>query len=160
MSFQYTCYQQVKGNNRARQTRDSTTKTWIAYGNSTWHASKCKVHELHLRYILDKGCPQWHIYPPFQAHSATQVCTGIWQNQFLLEIGHKPLILKLAQHKNTHIYTHLHVSLRVNCCNCWSYIACIYSHTRWTYRRRLRSLLCTLSVDRYYFPLFVGSSCV
>ena len=23
-----------------------------------------------------KKCPQWHIYPPFQTHSATQVCTG------------------------------------------------------------------------------------
>ena len=37
-----------------------------------------------------KKCPQWHIYPTFQAHSATQVCTGIWQNQFLFETGLNP----------------------------------------------------------------------
>ena len=28
-----------------------------------------------------KDAPQWHIYPTFQAHSTTQVCTGIRQNQ-------------------------------------------------------------------------------
>ena len=43
---------QTKGNNSARQTRDTTTKTWIAYGNSTWHASKYKIYKLHQRYIL------------------------------------------------------------------------------------------------------------
>ena len=75
--------QQTKGNNSARQTRNTTTKTWIAYGNSTWRASKYKVYKLHQRYILKKGCPQWYVYPPFQAHSATQVCTGIQQKQFL-----------------------------------------------------------------------------
>ena len=38
------------------------------------------------------------------------------------------------------------------------YIPCIYSHTRWSYRRLFRSLLlCPLSVERYYFPLFVES---
>ena len=30
-----------------------------------------------------KDCPQWHKHIPFQAHSATQVCTGIRQNQYL-----------------------------------------------------------------------------
>ena len=44
-------------------------------------------------------------YPPFQAHSATQVCTGIQQNQFLFETGHSPYIWRLAQHINTHIHT-------------------------------------------------------
>ena len=41
------------------------------------------------RYIIStKGtsskvdAPQWHIYSPFQAHSATQVYAGIRQNQF------------------------------------------------------------------------------
>ena len=35
------------------------------------------------------------------------------------------------------------------------YVPCIYSHARWSYRRRFRSLLlCPLSVERYYFPLF------
>ena len=39
------------------------------------------------------------------------------------------------------------------------YIPCIYSHARWSYRRRFRSLLlCPLSVERYYFPLFVDSA--
>ena len=39
------------------------------------------------------------------------------------------------------------------------YMPCIYSHARWTYRRRFRSLLlCPLSVQRYYFPLSVGAS--
>ena len=33
------------------------------------------------------GCPQWHLYPPFQAHSATPVCTGIRQNSLLFEAG-------------------------------------------------------------------------
>ena len=52
-----------------------------------------------------KGCPpQWHIYPTFQAHSVTQVCTGIRENQFLFKTGHSPFILKLVQHTNTHIY--------------------------------------------------------
>ena len=33
-------------------------------------------------------------------------------------------------------------------------LPCIYSHDRWSYRRRFRlSLLCPLSVERYYFPL-------
>ena len=31
-----------------RQTRDTTTKTCIAYGNSTWHASKYNVYKLHV----------------------------------------------------------------------------------------------------------------
>ena len=31
--------------------------------------SKYKLHKLHQRHILKKGCPQWHICPPFQAHS-------------------------------------------------------------------------------------------
>ena len=48
----------------------------------------------------------WHIYPPFNAHSATQVCCiGIQQNQFLFKTGHRPLIEKQAQ--QTNIYTHL-----------------------------------------------------
>ena len=42
-----------KGNNSTRQTRDTTTATCIAYGNSTWHASKYKVHKHHQRYIED-----------------------------------------------------------------------------------------------------------
>ena len=84
-------FQQTKGNNSARQTRDTTTKTWIAYGNSIWPASKYKVNKLHQRFILKKGCSQCLTYPPFQAHSATQVCTGIRQNQFFLfKAGHGP----------------------------------------------------------------------
>ena len=39
--------QQTKGNNSARQTRDTTVKSWIA-NDSTWYASKYKVHTLHL----------------------------------------------------------------------------------------------------------------
>ena len=32
-------------------------------------------------------------------------------------------------------------------------IPCIYSHARWSYRRRFRSLsLCPLSAERYHFP--------
>ena len=27
-------------------------KTCMTYGNSTWHASKCKVHKLHKRFTL------------------------------------------------------------------------------------------------------------
>ena len=38
------------------------------------------------------------------------------------------------------------------------YIPCIYSHARWSYRRRFRSLLlCPLSVERYCIPLLVDS---
>ena len=41
------------------------------------------------------------------------------------------------------------------------YIPCIYSHARWSYRRRFSSLLlCPLSVERYYSPLFVETSVV
>ena len=38
---------------------------------------------------------------------------------FLFQIGHSPLISKLAQlmHTHTHTYTHLHVSFRVNYCD-------------------------------------------
>ena len=81
---------QTKGNNSARQTRDTTTKTSIAHGNSTWHASKYKIHKYTTKYILKKRCPQRHIYPPFQAHSVTQACIGIRQNQFLFETRHSP----------------------------------------------------------------------
>ena len=36
------------------------------------------------------------------------------------------------------------------------YVLCIYSHARWSDRRRSRSLLlCALSVERHYLPLFV-----
>ena len=35
--------------NRARQTRDTTTMTWIACGNSTWRASKYKVYKFRHR---------------------------------------------------------------------------------------------------------------
>ena len=35
----------------------------------------------------ENRCPQWHIYPPFLAHSATQVCTGIRQNPFFFKTG-------------------------------------------------------------------------
>ena len=36
------------------------------------------------------------------------------------------------------------------------YIPCIYSHARWSHRRRFRSLLlCPLSVELYHFPVFV-----
>ena len=38
------------------------------------------------------------------------------------------------------------------------YVPCSYSHARWSYLRRFRSLLlCPLSVESYYFPSFVGS---
>ena len=33
---------------------------------------------------------QWYIYPTFQLHSATQMCTGIRQNQFLLKTPPPP----------------------------------------------------------------------
>ena len=45
--------QWIKGNNSARQTRDTTTKTWIVYGGFTWHATKYKAYKLHQRYILE-----------------------------------------------------------------------------------------------------------
>ena len=55
---------QTKGNNGARQTRDTTTKTWIAYDNSAWRASKYKGCKLHQRYILKKRRPNisWGSY--------------------------------------------------------------------------------------------------
>ena len=34
-----------------------------------------------------KGCPQWHIYPPFR-HTRWQVCTGF----FLFGTGHRPCL--------------------------------------------------------------------
>ena len=36
---------------------------------------------------------QWHIYPIFQAHAVTLVCTGIRQNQFLFKTEHGQLFL-------------------------------------------------------------------
>ena len=76
--------QQTKGSNSAQQTRDTTTETWIVYSNSTSYACKYRVHKLHQGYahILKKGCPQLHMRSSFQAHSATQACMGIRQNQF------------------------------------------------------------------------------
>ena len=39
------------------------------------------------------------------------------------------------------------------------FIACIYLHARWSYRRQLRALLsCPLSVECYYFPLLVNAT--
>ena len=50
--------------------------------------------------------PKWRVlYPTFQAHSVTQVCTGIKHNSFLFKTGHSPLISKLAQHIITQIHT-------------------------------------------------------
>ena len=52
---------QQKDNHRQRKltaldrTRATTTETWIADGNSTWHASKYKVPKLHQRYCLKDG---------------------------------------------------------------------------------------------------------
>ena len=42
-----------------------------------------------------KDAPQWHIYSLSQAHSVTQVCTGITQNQFLFNFlyDHASLVL-------------------------------------------------------------------
>ena len=38
------------------------------------------------------------------------------------------------------------------------YVSCIYSHARWSYHRRFRSLLlCPLSVELSYFPSFLDS---
>ena len=45
-------FQQRKGSNSAQQTRDTTTKAWIAYVNSTWHVRKYRVHKLHQWYTL------------------------------------------------------------------------------------------------------------
>ena len=34
------------------------------------------------------------------------------------------------------------------------YLVCVYSHARWSYHRRFRSLLwCPFSGDRYWLPL-------
>ena len=93
------------------------------YGNSTWHACKYEVRKLCQRCILKKGCLQWHIYrcilkkgclqwhtyPPFQAHSATQVCTGIRQNHIVLET-YSPQIWKFAQHINTCVHGRSEIS--------------------------------------------------
>ena len=44
---------QTKGVNSAQETKDTTiTKTWIAYSNSAWHASKYRAHKHHQSYIL------------------------------------------------------------------------------------------------------------
>ena len=67
----------------------------------TWHACKYKVRKLHQRYILKNGCPLVALYPTFQAHLATQECTGINQNPFLFKTGHSPLI-STYKHTNTH----------------------------------------------------------
>ena len=44
--------QQRKGDTSVHQTRDATTETWIAHGNSTLHASKYRLHKFCQRYIL------------------------------------------------------------------------------------------------------------
>ena len=75
---------------------------------------RVNTRKLHQRYILKKkGCPYWYKYPPFPVQPARKVCKGIEQKHFVFETRHSPEISKLAQHINTHI----HVSLRVNCCN-------------------------------------------
>ena len=73
---------QTKGGHSA-QRRGTQQQTLFAYGNSTWHASKCKVINSTKSASSKKWCPQWHIYPPFHAHSATQVCTGIRKSRSL-----------------------------------------------------------------------------
>ena len=47
-------------------------QTRIAYDNSIWHATKCRVHKLNQRKTFwRKNVPQWHIYiyPPFHIPS-------------------------------------------------------------------------------------------
>ena len=68
----------MKGNDTARQTRDTTTNIWIAYGSSNWHARKYNVHQLHQTYILMKGCPQWHMIIP--SISSTLGDTGVYRH--------------------------------------------------------------------------------
>ena len=47
----------------------------------------------------------------FQAHLATQVCTGITQKQFLFKAGHSSLWsrnwLNISAHKYTHVYIYM-----------------------------------------------------
>ena len=69
--------QQTKENNSARQTRGTTTKTGIAYGNSTWRASKYKVYKLHQRYILKKRMPPVACVPSI---SDTLGDTGVYRH--------------------------------------------------------------------------------
>ena len=86
--------QQTKGNNSARQTRDTSTKTWIAYGNSTWRASTYKVYKLYQRYILKKNAPSG-IYTLHFRHTRRHMCVQAfhmrWQNfgETTTEEGHK-----------------------------------------------------------------------
>ena len=60
-----------------------------------------RYNKLHEKYILKRDAP----CGTHQAHSATQVCKGIRQNQFWFMTGHCPLISKLALHTNTRIHT-------------------------------------------------------
>ena len=68
-----------RGNNSARQARDTTTETWTAHGNSTWRASKHKVDKLHQSYILKtkqkkkRGCSSG-MYTLHFRHARRQRC--------------------------------------------------------------------------------------
>ena len=49
--------QQTKGVNKAQQTRDTITETWLVHGNSIYHARQHRLHELHHRYVLFISSP-------------------------------------------------------------------------------------------------------
>ena len=116
--------------------------------------------------------------PPFQAHSATQVfsfSSNILTGKLLC--GKKMYLTDLYTCRSA--YRGLKACRRLNVifssvtpllhsariqlakekwivCFCGVYVPCIYSHARWSYRGRFRSsLLCPLSVKRYYFLGFL-----
>ena len=72
----------------ARKTSHTTTAS-VVYGNSPG----MRVNTMYINSTRGTASKQdgrqWYIYiyiyicPPFQAHSATQMCTGVRQNQFL-----------------------------------------------------------------------------
>ena len=69
--------------NSTQLTREATIETGIAYHNSTWHVSNLQDTRTPPKVFLKNiYIYLWHICPQFQVHSATQVCTGIWQNPY------------------------------------------------------------------------------
>ena len=86
-----------------------STETWITYGNSTCHTSKCRVHKFHQRYILKirlsvQNTTQMLLHQTVCAEDDTNVTT--WEWDCLCRRQHKCYYMGLSVQKTTQMLLH------------------------------------------------------
>ena len=119
---------------------------------------ECKLHQ---RYMLKKGRPQWPTYPPFQAHSATQVCTGIRQNQFLFKTTHSLHLETGSTYKHTHTHIYMLASewiVLIVCLVLWASFHFRFHTSLWLKFLRLSALYHKRTFKRRYQHVQTGES--